>query len=74
MEEKKQRLRANEVRDFKKQVEDDKKTTLDDLTQGIVNYKMLGLDFVRTEREGRLRWVTAMRLFRNIEIALVPWH
>ena len=55
MEEKKQRMRANEVRDFKKQVEDDKKTTLDDLTRGVVNYKMLGLDFVRTEQEGRLR-------------------
>ncbi|KAL3917634.1 MAG: hypothetical protein SGILL_004624 [Bacillariaceae sp.] len=56
MEEKKQRMRANEVRDFKMQVEDDKKTTLDDLTRGVVNYKMLGLDFVRTEQEGRLRF------------------
>jgi hypothetical protein len=55
LEEKKQCLRAKEVRDFKMQVEEDKKTTLDDLTQGVVNYKMLGLDFVRTEREGRLR-------------------
>jgi hypothetical protein len=55
LEEKKQYLRAEEARIFKKQVEQDKKTTLDDLTRGVVNYKMLGLDFVRTERDGRLR-------------------
>lgn len=55
LEETKQRMRAEEARVFKKQVEEDKKLTLDDLTRGVVNYKALGLDFVRTERDGRLR-------------------
>jgi hypothetical protein len=55
LEEKKQRMRANEARIFKEQVEEDKKTTLDDLTRGVVNYKMLGLDFIRTDGDGRLR-------------------
>jgi hypothetical protein len=55
LEEKKQCLRAEEARIFKQRVEEDKKMTLDDLTRGVVSYKMLGLDFVRTERDGRLR-------------------
>jgi hypothetical protein len=55
LEEKKQCLRSEEARIFKQQVEEDKKMTLDDLTRGVLNYKMLGLDFVRTERDGRLR-------------------
>ena len=49
-------MRAKEARLFKEQVEEDKKTTLDDLTRGVVNYKMLGLDFVRTDVDGRLRF------------------
>ncbi|KAG7355813.1 chromosome segregation protein Spc25 [Nitzschia inconspicua] len=56
LEEKKQQMRAQEARLLKEQVEEDKKTTLDDLTRGVINYKMLGLDFVRTDRDGRLRF------------------
>lgn len=59
-------MRAQEARLFKQQVEEDKKTTLDDLTRGVVNYKMLGLDFVRTERDGRLRYVRFNTMLLNI--------
>jgi hypothetical protein len=43
--EKKERARADEASDMKRQVEEAKQTTVDDLTRGIVNYKFLGLDF-----------------------------
>lgn len=55
LEEQKVRLRADDARHLKQQVEEDKKMTLDDLTRGVINYKNLGLDFERTEAEGRLR-------------------
>jgi hypothetical protein len=55
LEEKRQRMRANDARHLKEQAEEAKKTTLDDLTRGVVNYKALGLDFLRTERESELR-------------------
>jgi hypothetical protein len=42
-------LRAADVRDMKAKVEEAKKTTVDDLTRGIVNYKYLGLDFEKAE-------------------------
>ena len=51
-------MRANDARVLKEQAEEAKKTTLDDLTRGVVNYKALGLDFVRTERESELRYVS----------------
>jgi hypothetical protein len=57
LEEKKQRMRANDARLLKEQAEEAKKTTIDDLTRGVVNYKALGLDFQRTKREGELRYV-----------------
>jgi len=47
--------RALEVRELKDKAEESKKTTLDDLTRGIVNYKYLGLDFEKAENE-RLRF------------------
>jgi hypothetical protein len=48
-------MRANEARLLKEHAEEAKKTTIDDLTRGVVNYKSLGLDFQRTKREGELR-------------------
>jgi hypothetical protein len=38
-------------------VEESKKTTVEDLTRGIVNYKYLGLDFEKAEGN-RLRYVS----------------
>ena len=49
-------LRAADVRDMKAKVEEAKKTTVDDLTRGIVNYKYLGLDFEKAEGN-KLRYV-----------------
>lgn len=46
------RLRAEETRDQKARVEESKQTTVDDLTQGIVNYKFLGFDFVKAKNNG----------------------
>lgn len=57
LEESKQRMRAEEARALKKQAEEAKKTTVDDLTKGIVNYKYLGLDFEKTDEENELRYV-----------------
>mmetsp|Transcript_11394 Transcript_11394/g.15954 ORF Transcript_11394/g.15954 Transcript_11394/m.15954 type:complete len:250 (+) Transcript_11394:97-846(+) len=47
--------RADQARDTKHKVEETKRTTVDDLTRGIVNYKYLGLDFVKAEGN-RLRF------------------
>ena len=48
--------RAAEARHMKAKVEESKKTTVEDLTRGIVNYKYLGLDFEKAEGN-RLRCV-----------------
>eukprot|EP00934_Nitzschia_sp_Nitz4_P002026 Nitzschia sp. Nitz4//scaffold3_size479765//244831//245752//NITZ4_000104-RA/size479765-augustus-gene-1.572-mRNA-1//1//CDS//3329550770//2026//frame0 len=55
-EENRLREQANKARTLKKDYEDAKKTTVDDLTRGIVNYKYLGLDFVRTNTANELRF------------------
>lgn len=52
--EKKERARADEASDMKRQVEEAKQTTVDDLTRGIVNYKFLGLDFEKAH-DNRLK-------------------
>jgi hypothetical protein len=39
------------MREKKRAVEETKKTTIDDLTRGVVNYKYLGLDFQKAENE-----------------------
>jgi hypothetical protein len=49
--------RAAEAREIKAKVEESKKTTVEDLTRGIVNYKYLGLDFEKAEGN-RLRYVS----------------
>jgi predicted anti-sigma-YlaC factor YlaD len=49
--------RAAEARKMKAKVEESKKTTVEDLTRGIVNYKYLGLDFEKAEGN-RLRYVS----------------
>jgi len=48
LEESKQRIRAGDAADLKRRVEESKNTTIDDLTQGVVNYKKMGMDFQRT--------------------------
>lgn len=48
-EETKHRERAKEANDRKEKIEAAKKTTVDDLTRGIINYKFLGLDFEKAE-------------------------
>ncbi len=55
IEEAKHRIRAHDARVLKEQAEEAKKTTVDDLTRGIVNYKYLGLDFEQTYKENELR-------------------
>jgi hypothetical protein len=50
-EEKTEQARALEVRSKKEFAEESKKTTIEDLTRGIVNYKYLGLDFVKGENQ-----------------------
>ena len=42
------RSKAEQVREQKARVADAKKTTVDDLTRGLVNYKYLGFDFVKS--------------------------
>jgi hypothetical protein len=49
--------RAAHVREMKGKIEESKKTTVEDLTRGIVNYKYLGLDFEKAEGN-RLRYVS----------------
>lgn len=44
-----QKNRALEASDLKKKFDEAKKTTLDDLTRGVINYKYLGLDFQKAE-------------------------
>ena len=61
MEEAKQRARAEEARNLKEKVKEAKKTTIDDLTRGIVNYQYLGLDFEKTDIENELRYVALDR-------------
>ena len=56
LEESKHRARAVEIRALKERVQDAKRTTVDDLTRGIVNYKYLGLDFEKTTGENELRY------------------
>lgn len=48
-EESMQKNRALEASDLKKKFDEAKKTTLDDLTRGVINYKYLGLDFQKAE-------------------------
>jgi hypothetical protein len=55
VEEAKQRARAEEARVLMERVQEAKRTTVDDLTRGIVNYKYLGLDFEKTDGENELR-------------------
>jgi len=55
LEESKQRIRAGDAAALKKRVEESKNTTIDDLTQGVVNYKKMGMDFQRTGH-GELRF------------------
>jgi hypothetical protein len=55
VEEAKQRARAEEASVLMERVQEAKRTTVDDLTRGIVNYKYLGLDFEKTDGENELR-------------------
>ena len=55
LEESKQRIRADDAAALKRSAEESKKTTIDDLTRGVVNYKKLGLDFTQTGREAELK-------------------
>ena len=55
MEEAKQRIRANDAAALKRTAAESKKTTIDDLTRGVVNYKKLGLDFTQTGRGAELQ-------------------
>lgn len=55
LEEQKQKLRAEEARILRERVQEAKRTTIDDLTRGIMYYKHLGLDFEKTEGENELR-------------------
>lgn len=57
IEEKEQRERALQARALKAKVEEAKKTTVDDLTKGVVNYKFTGLDFEKTNVENELRFI-----------------
>jgi hypothetical protein len=50
------RSKAEEARHHKARVEDSKKTTIDDLTRGIINYKYLGFDFVKAPNKGNGLW------------------
>lgn len=50
-EEDREQARAAEVRSKKRLAEESKNTTVDDLTRGIINYKYLGLDFVKAENQ-----------------------
>mmetsp|Transcript_113085 Transcript_113085/g.316008 ORF Transcript_113085/g.316008 Transcript_113085/m.316008 type:complete len:257 (+) Transcript_113085:84-854(+) len=56
MEEAKQRERAQSAKALKAKVEESKRTTVDDLTRGVVNYKFTGLDFAKTDVENELRF------------------
>ena len=55
MEESKQKIRASDATTLKKATEESKRTTIDDLTRGVVNYKKLGLDFAQTGRDAELQ-------------------
>lgn len=55
LEESKQRIRADDAAALKRSSEESKKTTIDDLTRGVVNYKKLGLDFTQSGRGGELQ-------------------
>lgn len=57
VEEKEHRQRAQEARALKAKVEEAKRTTVDDLTKGVVNYKFTGLDFEKTSVDNELRCV-----------------
>lgn len=61
-EEQQKRLQAEKVRKTKEAIEEARKTTVDDLTNGIVFYKYLGLDFERTQVENQLRYVPSTRI------------
>eukprot|EP00544_Gedaniella_sp_CCMP2646_P006118 CAMPEP_0202497394 /NCGR_PEP_ID=MMETSP1361-20130828/22663_1 /ASSEMBLY_ACC=CAM_ASM_000849 /TAXON_ID=210615 /ORGANISM="Staurosira complex sp., Strain CCMP2646" /LENGTH=244 /DNA_ID=CAMNT_0049128983 /DNA_START=27 /DNA_END=761 /DNA_ORIENTATION=+ len=54
-EEAKHRERADEANERKEKVEAAKRTTVDDLTRGIINYKFLGLDFEKA-KDDRLKF------------------
>jgi len=56
LEESKQRIRANDASSLKRAAEESKKTTIDDLTRGVVNYKKLGLDFTQIGRDAQLQF------------------
>jgi hypothetical protein len=51
-----QQDRLRQARQLQSTTELARQTTIDDLTHGIVNYKYLGLDFVKA-RDERLRYV-----------------
>lgn len=55
LEESKQRIRASDAAALKSKAEESKKTTIDDLTRGVVNYKKLGLDFTQTGRDAQVQ-------------------
>jgi len=55
LEESKQRMRASDAAALKRSAEESKKTTIDDLTRGVVNYKKLGLDFTQMEQDSGLK-------------------
>lgn len=56
LEESKQRIRAMDAAALKRTAEESKKTTIDDLTRGIVNYNKLGLKFTQTGRDAELHF------------------
>jgi hypothetical protein len=65
IEEERQRQRAQDARNLKAKVKEAKKTTVDDLTRGIINYKFTGLDFEKTNTENELLYVCCSTLARS---------
>ncbi len=47
------RLKALEIRDKKREIEENKNTTIEDLTRGLLNYRYTGLNFDK-DRSGGL--------------------
>ena len=46
------RKKAQEIRDKKREIEENKNTTLEDLTRGLLNYRYTGLNFEKGQNGG----------------------
>ena len=56
------RRKAKEIQFQKKEIEEAKSTTIEDLTMGLMNYKYVGLDFIKGE-VGSLMYVHSLYIF-----------